>query len=82
VALLSDLVNAVAAVEGLDQVSVGIIARAAREAGLISQKGRGRGAAQMHTRDAANLLIAVNGSSLAKDVRDKVPLLRGLKLKS
>ena len=65
VALLSDLVKVVAAVQGMEGVSVGIFARAAREAGFINIRGRGRGAAHMSTRDAANLLIAVNGS-LAK----------------
>jgi hypothetical protein len=43
VALLSELVRVVAKVEGLEEVSVGIYARAAREARLISQKGRGPG---------------------------------------
>ena len=75
-ALLSDLVRVVAKVEGLEEVSVGIFARHAREAGLISQGGRGRSAAQMTVRDAANLLIAVNGCSLAKNVPQAVQALR------
>src|SRR4051794_24739669 len=79
VALLSDLVKAVADVEGIDQTSVGIFARTAREAKLISQKGRGRGAAHMTVRDAANLLIAVNGSRLAKGVSTSVRHFRKLK---
>lgn len=79
-ALLSDLVKVVAAVEGIDEVSVGIFARAAREAGLLTQKGRGRGAAHMSKTDAANLLIAVNGSTLAKEVPHRVPQFRALKL--
>lgn len=77
-ALLSDLVKIVAAVEGLEEVSVGIFARHAREAGLITQGGRGRSAAKMTTRDAANLLLAVNGCALAKDISDIVPRLRAL----
>src|SRR5829696_4341009 len=81
-ALLSELVKAVANVEGADEVSVGTFARAAREARLISQKGRGRGAAQMTSRDAANLLIAFNGSAQAKDVRKRVPKLRALPVAS
>jgi hypothetical protein len=81
-ALLSELVKAVAKVEGADEVSVGTFARAAREARLISQKGRGRGAAQMTSRDAANLLIAFNGSAQAKDVRKRVPKLRALPVAS
>jgi hypothetical protein len=77
-ALLSELVKIVAAVEGLDEVSVGIFARAAREAGYIAQGGRGRSAAKMSVRDAANLLIAVNGCALAKEVPTRVEQYRGL----
>src|SRR4051812_662375 len=79
-ALLSELVRAVARVEGIDEVTVGIFAQAAREAGVISQKGRGRGAAHMTAEDAANLLIAANGSPLAKNVRATVPAFRSLPL--
>src|SRR3712207_5689305 len=80
VALLSDLVKTIARVEELDAVTVGFYARSAREAGLVSKKGRGRGAAQMSATDAANLLIGVNASKLAKDVGDIVPQYRALKL--
>ncbi|WP_162560734.1 hypothetical protein [Methylobacterium durans] len=58
----------VAKVEGLEENFVSVYARAAREAGLISHHGRGRNAARMTPIDAANLLIAVNASSLAKNV--------------
>lgn len=78
-ALLSDLVRIVAAVEGLEEVSVGIFASHAREAGLISQGGRGRSAAKMTIVDAANLLIAVNGCQFAKDVPAMTPIFRALK---
>ena len=44
---------------GLDHTSVRQYYRAMREAGLISQAGRGRGAAQMDALDAAHMLIAV-----------------------
>jgi hypothetical protein len=80
VALLSDLVKAVAKVEGMEEVRVGLFARAAREANLITQKGRGRGAAHMSVEDAANLLIAVNACALAKEVSSKVPIYRDLRL--
>jgi hypothetical protein len=80
-ALLSELVRVVAQVEGLEEVSVGIFARQAREAGLIKQGGRGRSAAKMSLRDAVNLLIAVNGCSLAKDVPRLVPEIRSMVLK-
>ena len=36
----------------------------------------------MSTRDAANLLIAVNGSALAKNVGRDVPLLRSMRLET
>jgi hypothetical protein len=77
-ALLSDLVTAVARAEGMEEVTVGIFARHAREAGLISQAGRGRGAARMTVRDAVNLIIAVNACGLAKDVQYGVEQFRRL----
>jgi hypothetical protein len=40
---------------------------------------RGRSAARMATRDAANLLIAVNASALAKNVPDVITSSRKLK---
>ena len=79
-ALLSDLVRIVAAVEGLEEVSVGIFARHARESGHISQGGRGRSAAKMSVKDAANLIIAVNGCALAKDVDQNLVNIRRLPL--
>lgn len=66
-ALLSALVKAIADVEGIDEVQVGWVARHLREAGLISQAGRGRGAAHMTCTDAANLLIGVNAAFSAKE---------------
>lgn len=66
-ALLSALVKAIADVEGIDEVQVGWVARHLREAGLISQAGRGRGAAHMTSTDAANLLIGVNAAYSAKE---------------
>jgi hypothetical protein len=77
-ARLSDLVKVLAMTEGLDEVSVGIFARRAREAGLILQGGRGRSAARMTVRDAANLLIGVNASALAKDVPKVIKGYRNL----
>lgn len=80
--LLSELVKIVADVEGLDEVSVGIFARQAREAGHIKQGGRGRSAAKMDTQDAANLLIAVNACVLAKEVAEAIPVYRAMLSKS
>ena len=78
-ALLSDLVRTVAAAEGLDEGSVAQFARAAREAGLIAQSGRGPSAARMGVEDARNLILAVNTSALAKDVEASVKHFRDLR---
>lgn len=66
-ASIGKLVAAIAVAEGMDEGSVKLIARYAREAGFISQGTYGPGAAKMTSKDAANLLIAVNASALAKD---------------
>lgn len=71
-ALLSELVTAIASVEGLEESFVTGVARYLREAGLISQAGRGRGAAKMTYADAAALLIGVNATTLAKDAPEVV----------
>jgi hypothetical protein len=77
-ATLSDLVDAVAAAEGMDPATVALIARYAREAGFIQKRGRGRSAARMEIADAANLLIAVNASGAARDAPVVIPLYRNL----
>lgn len=66
-ALLSKLVSVIAEVEGIEESFVISAARYLREAGYITQAGRGRGAAHMQSKDAIALLIAVNASSIAKD---------------
>ena len=60
-ATLSNLVSALAQVTGLPEATVFAYGRFAREAGLISQAGRGLGGAQMTATDATNLLFAVCG---------------------
>lgn len=77
-AQLSSLVKTIAEVEGLDETRVGWVARHCRESGLISQGGRGRGAAKMGSQDAANLLIAVNASDGGKDSYRQVMQYRRL----
>jgi hypothetical protein len=77
-AVLSELVNTVAKVTGVDRASVTLIARYAREAGLIAMSGRGSSAATMGLTDAANLLIAVNTVKHASEVARAVPLYRQL----
>jgi hypothetical protein len=78
-ATLSDLVRVVAAVQGMDETSVMVMARLAREAGHISQGGRGFSAARMTVRDGANLLIAVNASPTGKDVAATIKRYRSLR---
>lgn len=75
-ARLSDLVSVLAKTLNVDEATVALIARYLREAGLISQKGRGRGAAHMTPRDAANLLIGVMASSATKGGPESVRLVR------
>jgi hypothetical protein len=65
-ATLSELVAAIAAVEGIDAERVAAIGRAVREHGLIRTSGRGTSAAQMSEPDAANLLIATNTADTAR----------------
>lgn len=62
-----DLKRVVADVLGVPEPTVTVHDRNLAEAGLRSKGGRGRSAAQMTPEDAANLLIAVAGSSLVKD---------------
>jgi hypothetical protein len=77
-ATLSELVDAVAHVEGLDPSTVGLIARNLREAGHIVTGGRGLSAAKMGIRDAANLIIAVNVSTAIQDAAAQVTKYRNL----
>jgi hypothetical protein len=77
-ATLSELVEIVARVEALDQATVTLIARAAREAGLIKTGGRGLSAAKMGFSDAANLLIGVNVSSVIREAPELVATYRDL----
>jgi hypothetical protein len=77
-ATLSELVDMVAQVEGLDASTVGLIARNLREAGHIVTGGRGLSAAKMRIQDAANLLIAVNASSIVREAAAQVVLYRDL----
>lgn len=71
-ASIGQLVRVVAEVSGLDESSVKLIARYVREAGFIGQQSTGGGAARMTSKDAASLLMAVNGSALAKDAASAV----------
>ncbi|MEZ2144929.1 hypothetical protein AAE026_21955 [Bradyrhizobium sp. DN5] len=80
-ATLSQLVAAIADVEGIDAERAGAIGRAVREHGLIRTSGRGTSAAQMEERDAANLLIAVNTADTARTAPAAVAQYRALQAK-
>jgi hypothetical protein len=71
-ATLEKLVATIADIEGLGRERVRAIARAVRQAGLITTLGRGPSAARMTETDAANLLIAVNVADTARAVPDMV----------
>lgn len=80
-AFFSDLVRAVALSEGMDEMTVTGIGQYLRDAGLIKKGGRGLSAAKMDCRDAANLLLGVNGTALAKNSPKAVEMFRGLNVK-
>jgi len=63
----TQLSECIARATGVPEATVLLHMRNVREAGILTQGGRGRSAARMTTRDAANLLIAVAGASAVKD---------------
>jgi len=73
---LSNLVSVLAHATGLPAATVFACGRFAREAGLISQAGRGLGGAQMTATDATNLLFAVCGSRVTRDAGKAIAALR------
>lgn len=79
-ATLSELVKAIAAVQGFDENQVLWIARYLREDGLISKGGRGRGGAQMSVMDACNLLVGVNSPGSAKQSAELVRIICAMPL--
>lgn len=82
-ALVSDLVSAIAEVEGIPEPTVALAARHAREAGLLSQGARGRNAPRATVTDCANLLIGVNASGcVVKDTPAAIESYRRLQLRS
>jgi hypothetical protein len=78
-AALSDLVTAIAGVTGLPEATVFAYGRFARQAGLISQKGRGHSAASMSLTDATNLLLAVAATGVTREAGTAIETFRSLK---
>jgi hypothetical protein len=79
-ARLPQLIDAVSKTSGRDRSSVEHWARAIREAGLITTTKRGVGAANMTTRDAANLLIGLCGADTPREAAKAVHEFRSLKV--
>jgi hypothetical protein len=77
-AALSDLISVLARTTGRPEAEVFAYGRFAREGGLIGQAGRGRGAARMSTRDAANLVIAMLATDVTREAAGVIPKFRGL----
>ncbi|MFB0488397.1 hypothetical protein ABIE45_000983 [Methylobacterium sp. OAE515] len=77
-ALLSTMVERIAEVEGVETAYASGIARYLREAGLLTQAGRGRGAAHMTSLDAARFLIGLNASATAKDAPEAVKVFEAI----
>jgi hypothetical protein len=77
-ATLRELVTTVSAATGVPESTVFAYGRFARQAGLLSQKGRGRQAAAMTLQDAANLLIALGGTSVTRDAGSAISTFRPL----
>ena len=77
-ASLSDLVESLSRVSGVAEATVFAYGRFAREADAIAQKGRGRGAASMTAKDAANLLIAIGGTPITREAGQAVKTFRPL----
>ncbi len=73
---LSELARITSRALSFEERSVILCARYLREAGLISQGGRGPSAAHMRPRDATNLLLGVMASDTIKDAPKSVKLAR------
>jgi hypothetical protein len=78
-ATLSDLVKTLSGVTSIPEATIFAYRRFAREAGFISQGVRGKGAATMSFRDAANLLIAVAGTAVTREAGITIERFRQMK---
>jgi hypothetical protein len=66
-ALISDLAPELSVMSGIPVETIAVVSRHLREAGLLSQRGRGRGAAKATPLDAARLCIALMVGGKAKN---------------
>jgi DNA-binding transcriptional ArsR family regulator len=67
-----ELAKVIAEILGMSPETVEVHVRNLREAGHLSSKGRGRGAAQMTSRDATKLLVASAVSDFVRNSADAV----------
>lgn len=77
-AKLPVLISRIAPFDGRSPDALAHVARLVRESGYIATTKRGSGAAEMTTRDAANLLIALHGSDSPKRAPEAVEHFRTL----
>ena len=75
-ALASELVELLSDVTGIPKATMTRYARFAREAGLLSQSGRGKSAAHMRPDDAVNLLICLLVNGVAQDASTYITTAR------
>ncbi|MBX6330042.1 MAG: hypothetical protein IRY89_15880 [Pseudolabrys sp.] len=71
-ALASELVEVLADATGIERTTLARYARFAREAGLLSQSGRGKSAARMRPRDAVNLLVCTLANGIAQEAPKQI----------
>lgn len=79
-AKLPALVTALAEVDGRERQAVEHIGRTIRERGYIPTGKRGGGAAEMTAREAANLIMALNGADLPKEAPVAIDRFRSLRM--
>lgn len=72
------LVSALAACDGREPINISHWARSIREARLIETTKRGSGASPVTSADAAMLLMALNGATIASEAPQTVVALRDL----
>lgn len=78
-ATLPNLIDVIAKIDGRDHATLDHMARLIRDAGFIAKGKRGRGAIDMTARDAANLLLGLNGAEAPGDAPAAVSRLRMLR---
>ncbi len=76
----SELTERISDVTGIELVTVTRYARFAREAGYLSQSGRGNSAARMEPLDVANLLACIITNGVAQDAGKYIRLVQEMQV--